>query len=95
MKSMLPLLLITLLPLSGCSETTSALVGGGTSVNKPLEIAPSLYKVTCQRGNLTQCMIAAKAACDGDFKVIEQFSHTGFVNGDPAHLVDATLQCAP
>jgi hypothetical protein len=40
-------------------------------------------------------MIAAKAACDGDFKVIEQFSHTGFVNGDPAHLVDATLQCAP
>ncbi|WP_142084829.1 hypothetical protein [Roseinatronobacter monicus] len=93
MKSAALFLIIVLFAFSGCSETTSALYGGGASINQPREIAPSLYSITCQRGRATECMVAARNACGSNIEIIEQFSRTGFVRGDPAHLIDASFKC--
>lgn len=79
--------------LGACSETDSALFGGGASVNEPRQISASLYEITCERGGTTRCMAAATNVCGGPIQILEQTPRTGFVRGDPAHLIDASFKC--
>lgn len=84
---------VAFLALISCSDTDRALAGGGVSINEPRNVGSSIYNITCQRGRLAECMVAANSVCDTGVDIIEQFSRTGFVKGSPAHIIDASFKC--
>lgn len=81
--------------LFGCVEPP----GGNSVVNKANEIGSTaetrFFGITCNRTNLTSCMLAAKRSCPEHFatRVIEEKSKGGFVDGAPAHLIEVVFIC--